>query len=174
MGAEAATADHLAQNSISGFNMEEFVKSCYTLNWYGQYKHAMKMAKRGVKEVQEQFGNACIEYAIALHVKASIEQHPTQAKESLEEALAIQEAHYGTQRHVDVASTLHNLAITVGDLGDTNRKKQLLEEVLAIQAVLDVMWMWRAHCTTLRSPWATLRSGIASQLLHDLHVNLLT
>jgi protein-disulfide isomerase-like protein with CxxC motif len=28
---------------------------------------------------------------------------------------------------------LHNLAIAVGDLGDANRKKQLLEEVLAIQ-----------------------------------------
>jgi hypothetical protein len=28
---------------------------------------------------------------------------------------------------------LHDLAIAVGELGDTNRKKQLLEEVLAIQ-----------------------------------------
>jgi hypothetical protein len=45
--------------------------------------------------VREQFGDDCIEYAIALHVKASIEQHPAQAKEFLEEVLAIQEAHYG-------------------------------------------------------------------------------
>jgi tetratricopeptide (TPR) repeat protein len=133
MGAEDTTADHLSQISMSGFDMDEFMKSCNTLNWYGQYKHAMKMAKRGVKEVQEQFGNDCIEYAIALRVKASIEQHPAQAKELLEEALAIEEAHYGTRRHVDVASTLHSLAIAVGDLGDTNRKKQLLEEALAIE-----------------------------------------
>jgi D-lyxose ketol-isomerase len=133
MGAEDTTADHLAQNSMSGFDMQEFVKSCNTLNWYGQYKHAMKMAKRGVKEVQEQFGNDGIEYATALHVKASIEQHSTQAKGMLEEVLAIQEAHYGTRHHVEVAITLGNLANAVGDLGDTNHKKQLLEEVLAIK-----------------------------------------
>jgi hypothetical protein len=33
---------------------------------------------------------------------------------------------------VEVARTLQDLANAVGDLGDTNRKKQLLEEVLAI------------------------------------------
>jgi hypothetical protein len=35
---------------------------------------------------------------------------------------------------VDVARTLHDLAIAVGTLGDANRKKQLLEEVLAALA----------------------------------------
>jgi hypothetical protein len=32
MGAEAIPADNLAQNRISGLNMQEFVESCKTLN----------------------------------------------------------------------------------------------------------------------------------------------
>jgi hypothetical protein len=58
---------------------------------------------------------------------------PAEAKELLAKGLAIHEAHYGTRRHADIASTLHCIVNAVGALGDTNHKEQLLEEVLAIQ-----------------------------------------
>ena len=44
----------------------------------------------------------------------------------LEEALKIQEAHYGKE-HFAVAITLNNLAMAYGELGDRSRKRDLLK-----------------------------------------------
>ncbi len=54
------------------------------------------------------------------------------AKDFWERALKIQERHYGKD-HVEVASTLGNLATAIGALGDAKTAKELLERALVIK-----------------------------------------
>ena len=55
----------------------------------------------------------------------------TNQRDLLEEALKIEEAHYGKE-HFEVAKTLNNLAMAHGKLGDHTRERDLLEQALKI------------------------------------------
>ena len=58
-----------------------------------------------------------------------------EARESFERALALKERNLGSE-HVEVASTLHNLALVIGKGGDDEEARGILERAIAIREAI--------------------------------------
>jgi tetratricopeptide (TPR) repeat protein len=118
-----------------GFDFAEFRSSVHNMISSGQYDQAEQLCARSIEAVKGEFGDQSSEYAYALFLygqELSSSGRFDDAKKMLTEALSI-EAVSTRSRSLDAVGRItYVLAIIEGKLGNTRKRKSLLEEVVDI------------------------------------------